>query len=70
MDVGSTKDGYYVGWMRIDEYLRFTVDVTADGMRRIALLNGPYAAPWKQRTDVGRAGVIRHFTNSLTGLTA
>lgn len=33
MDVSTTGDGYYVGWMRIDEYLRFTVDVAEDGMK-------------------------------------
>lgn len=32
MDISTSTDGYYVGWMRIDEYLRFTVDVTEYGM--------------------------------------
>lgn len=38
VDVSNTANGYYVGWMRIDEYLRFTVNVTEDGTRQITRL--------------------------------
>lgn len=35
VDIEDLDAGYIVGWMEIDEYLRYTVDVTEDGMRHL-----------------------------------
>lgn len=31
VDVGSTRGGYYVGWMKTGEFLHYTVNVLSDG---------------------------------------
>ncbi|CAN0068237.1 unnamed protein product, partial [Laminaria digitata] len=37
VDVGSTDDGYFVGWIESGEYLRYTVDVSTDGTRLLSI---------------------------------
>eukprot|EP00752_Nemacystus_decipiens_P012462 g11038.t2 len=68
VDISAMTGGYNVGWLRVDEWMKYTVDVTED-VTSIAFsfsVASPYTDTGKFRLVTGGTG-CDDFTTDLTG---